>query len=226
MVRFLAIRAVRRQGNSTGNSMKAAKTVAALATILFALRAGAGVADELVGKIVKIKDGDTVVLLDSDNRTHSIRLSGIDAPEIGQDFGQKAKKELSQLVALRPCVVEWHKKDRYNRPVGKLLVDGQDINLLMLRRGLAWWYRKYANEQLPEDRSAYAMEERVAQNVKLGLWEQVEPVPPWDWRKTKFSTGDYLTACPCDSEHLCTGKRGGQFCVRPGGSKRYYVNQG
>ena len=53
----------------------------------------------LKGKIIRVSDGDTVILLDSDDTQHKIRLHGIDAPENGQPYGNKAKEYLSDLIA-------------------------------------------------------------------------------------------------------------------------------
>ena len=48
-------------------------------------------ADTLVGRIVKVTDGDTVQVLGASKTTHKSRLAGVDAPESGQAFGTKAK---------------------------------------------------------------------------------------------------------------------------------------
>ena len=82
-----------------------------------------------------IADGDTLTLLDATNTQHKIRLSGIDSPEKGQPFGQVCKKSLSDLAYDRVAVVESTKLDRYGRVIGKVLVNGQDVNLEQVRRG-------------------------------------------------------------------------------------------
>ena len=55
-------------------------------------------AETLVGRIIGVADGDTLTLLDSSKRSHKIRLSGIDAPEKKQAFGQQSKVALSNLA--------------------------------------------------------------------------------------------------------------------------------
>jgi endonuclease YncB( thermonuclease family) len=47
------------------------------------------------GRVVAVSDGDTITVLDGDERQHKIRLSGIDAPEKGQAFGERSKQSLS-----------------------------------------------------------------------------------------------------------------------------------
>jgi len=139
-------------------------------------------ADTLTGKVVRVVDGDTLYVLDADKTQHKIRLSGIDAPEQGQPFGTKAKESLLDLVAGKVVEVDWQKRDRYKRIVGKVIHDGRDVNLAMVRSGLAWWYRKYADEQSRADRQIYEAAEDRARAERQGLWADPAPVPPWEWR--------------------------------------------
>ena len=104
-------------------------------------------ADTLSGRVVRISDGDTLVVLDSSDAQHKIRLSGIDAPERGQAYGTKSKDYLSDLVAGRFVVVEYGKRDRYQRILGKVLLSGEDMNLEQIRAGMAWHYKNYQFEQ-------------------------------------------------------------------------------
>ena len=73
-----------------------------------------------------VTDGDTITLLDVDNRQHKIRLDGIDAPELGQPFGRASKQHLAELLANREAVAECSKIDRYRREVCRVLVGGAD----------------------------------------------------------------------------------------------------
>ena len=79
--------------------------------------------------------------------------------------------------------MDWRKKDRYGRVVGKVMVDGRDVCLEQMRRGLAWHYKKYEREQPEGDRREYSRSEEDAKASRIGLWSEANPVPPWDWRK-------------------------------------------
>ena len=71
--------------------------------------------------------------------------------------------------------------DRYGRTVADvILVDGRILNHELVRAGLAWRYRKYA-----PDIGTLAQLEAAARDAKRGLWSQPNPLPPWEWRKTK-----------------------------------------
>lgn len=140
-------------------------------------------ASELVGHVVGVLDGDTIDVLTPTKTQVRVRLAGIDAPEKGQAFGNVAKKELSDLVFGKQVTVEWRKKDRYGRTVGKVIVDGVDANLKMVEAGLAWHYKQYAREQSPADRASYDRAEEDARATGIGLWGDKQPVPPWEFRK-------------------------------------------
>jgi endonuclease YncB( thermonuclease family) len=158
------------------------KIIIALFLALTTLTSFAG---QLQGKVIKVTDGDTVNVLTSDNQTHKIRLSGIDAPEKTQAFGNKSKQALEDDIGGKTVTVEYNKLDKYQRIVGKITMNGKDINLHQIQRGLAWHYKRYEKEQEVEDRSIYANAEYVAQRDKLGLWTESNPMPPWDYRKQK-----------------------------------------
>ena len=142
-------------------------------------------ADLLTGIVVGISDGDTLTLLDAQKQQHKIRLSGIDTPEKAQPWGQNAKESLSNMVFNRQVTVDWHKTDRYGRTLGKVIVDGVDANLVLVKAGMAWHYKQYAKEQQEDDRILYAEAETIARMVKKGLWSDPAPTPPWEWRKSK-----------------------------------------
>lgn len=156
-----------------------------LVAIALTLLAVTASADTLTGRVVGIADGDTLTLLDATNTQHKIRLSGIDSPEKGQPFGQVCKKSLSDLAYDRVVAVESSKLDRYGRVIGKVLVNGQNVNLEQVRRGCGWHYKKYQNEQILDDRLSYNAAEESARAGKVGLWTDQEPVPPWEWRKAR-----------------------------------------
>lgn len=156
------------------------KTQLFLALILTAVSLGHAATIE--GRVVGVADGDTVTVLDDARTQHKIRLSGIDAPEKKQPFGQRSKESLSELVFSKTVTVETSKRDRYGREVGKVLVDGVDANLEQLKRGMAWHYKAYVREQSPRDRVLYSEAEEIARMGRVGLWRDETPQPPWEFR--------------------------------------------
>ncbi len=134
-------------------------------------------ADSLTGKVVKITDGDTLYVLDANYKQHKIRLAGIDAPERKQAYGLASRKHLASIVAGKRVTVEYQKRDRYGRILGKVLVDGIDVYLEQVKAEFAWHYKKYQHEQSPEDQKLYAEAENQAQEGRLGLWRENKSIP-------------------------------------------------
>lgn len=134
--------------------------------------------------MIRVADGDTITVLVA-GKPAQVRLAGIDAPEMGQAFGQQSKQELAEALAGRNVLVETHKQDRYGRHVGRVLVDGHDAGVAQLEKGLAWHFKAYEAEQPVADRRAYAAAEQRARLERRGLWADPMPQPPWEWRKLK-----------------------------------------
>lgn len=135
------------------------------------------------GRVVAVEDGDTIVVADDGNGTYKIRLQGIDAPEGVQPFGDRSGQSLSEMVFGKQVEIEWSKRDRYRRLVGKVLREGNDVSLQQIKVGMAWHYKFYQNEQSGNDRELYATAENKARTERLGLWSDENPLPPWQFRR-------------------------------------------
>ena len=107
---------------------------------------------DITGVVVNVTDGDTIRVLDENNNQRKVRLTGIDAPERGQPFGQASKKHLSSIVVGKEVFIESNRNDRYGRVLGKVWVQPADClscdktldaNHAQLLAGMAWWYRYY-----------------------------------------------------------------------------------
>jgi micrococcal nuclease len=132
------------------------------------------------GRCVGVHDGDSMTVLvetPEGPRQAKIRLDGIDAPELGQAYSTKSKQTLSALIFDKSCEVESRGGDKYGRTIGRVAVDGKDVNAAMLEVGMAWHYDKY------DDRKSMADRHEAAKTAGLGLWADPRPIPPWEWRK-------------------------------------------
>ena len=121
---------------------------------------------------------------------HKVRLTGIDAPEKKQPFGNRSKQSLSDMVFNKTVIVETHKRDRYGRELGKVLIGGMDVNLEQIQRGMAWHYKAYQRDQSADDRQIYANAENAAKAINRGLWSESKPTPPWQWRHAKQGSSE------------------------------------
>lgn len=131
--------------------------------------------------MLKVSDGDTVQVMHN-GKAEKIRLAGIDAPEKDQPFGKAAKRYVLDLAAHKTVTVDVHTVDRYGRTVGEILfLSGESLNRILVSEGYAWHYKQYSDDPV------LAGLEVEARSYKRGLWQDKNPIPPWEWRKAKRS---------------------------------------
>ena len=129
-------------------------------------------------KIKRVVDGDTVHVFYQDE-VYKIRLTEIDAPERDQPYGSNSTEYLKSLLKEGMVDVDISGTDRYGRKLGRLYWRGKDINRELVSAGYAWVYDQYVT-----DNSFYENQSK-ARNSKKGLWEDQNPLEPWNWRKLK-----------------------------------------
>jgi endonuclease YncB( thermonuclease family) len=136
-------------------------------------------AQKLSGKVVGVNDGDTFEMLVG-NRKLKVRLEGIDCPEKGQAFGNAAKTYTSNLVFGQYVSVYVKSYDRYKRAIAIVyLPGGGTLNEALLSSGMAWHFKKYNNDK------SWARLENQARKSRIGLWSDSNPIPPWEFRKSR-----------------------------------------
>ena len=164
------------------------------AALALCLMPAVGTAAVFTGKVVTVVDGDTIVVRDEAAVRHETRIAGIDAPEIRQPYGGRARSHLAELAYTKRVTVIWYKRDAYRRLVGRILVESSepcphepcapalDAGWAQIAAGLAWHDRQHAHEQALEERLRYAAAERAARSRRNGLWAEAYPMPPWRYR--------------------------------------------
>ena len=131
------------------------------------------------GKVINIKDGDTVVILDENFNKYTVRIADIDCPEKKQPFGTKAKQFTSKEILGKTVEIKIKNFDKYGRTVGYILYENKNLSLELLKNGLAWHYKYYSKDK------AMSLLENEAKKNKIGLWIQKNPINPYKWRKLK-----------------------------------------
>jgi endonuclease YncB( thermonuclease family) len=139
-------------------------------------------AESLRARVISVTDGDTVTVVTPAKKRMKVRLGGIDAPDKKQPFGKAAKAALSDLVKGRDVDLIGSKPDRREPFVAKVMHEGRDVNLELLRMGLAWWHVKFPEEQSAEDGEVYAAAESDARDAGLRLWSDFGAKAPWEWK--------------------------------------------
>lgn len=136
-------------------------------------------AETVYGVVTKVIDGDSIMLR-SGRGTYEIRLWGIDCPEYTQPYSNHSKSISKSLMEKKKARVEVKYRDRYERWVGVVFLDGASMNEVLIRRGAAWVYRRYCREPVC---GWWEELENQARMQRRGLWRQKDPQPPWQWRK-------------------------------------------
>lgn len=126
--------------------------------------------------VQRVFDGDTVEIIDQTQRYH-LRINDIDAPERNQAYGKKSRRTLLNLCRHAEIQISLTGTDRYQRRLGKLSCNQEDVSYYMVKHGYAWFYAHYSND------ATLATAERMARQQHLGLWQAEHPLPPWIWRK-------------------------------------------
>lgn len=155
--------------------MKKTITTALLFCSLFTIYSQAIV----TGKVIGIKDGDTVEVIDKLNKTTILRLAEVDCPEKKQPFGTIAKQFTSDAIYLKTIKYIVTDKDRYGRSVAKIFYHNKYLSAEIIKNGMGWHYKKYSTSQ------ELALFEKQARSRKIGLWMDPNPVYPSEWRKSK-----------------------------------------
>ncbi|MBQ8829729.1 MAG: thermonuclease family protein [Burkholderiaceae bacterium] len=142
-------------------------------------------AAQFEARVLRVSDGDTITVIDSQNQRAKVRFLGIDAPEFKQSYGKASLESLRRQIysAGNKVTVVYDRRDGFGRIVGKVLADDKDLNLEQIRRGMAWAFKRYFRDVAPSDRQKYIEAEEMARKEGKGLWSQNNPMPPWEWRR-------------------------------------------
>ena len=133
----------------------------------------------LTAKVVGVKDGDTVVVLDSLNNQTTLRLAEVDCPEKNQPFGTKAKQFTSDQIYLKTIKYVVTDTDRYGRSIAMIYydIDNKYLSAEIIKAGMGWHYKRYSTSK------ELATFEDNAKRNKIGLWVDNNPINPSEWRK-------------------------------------------
>jgi len=149
-----------------------------VAGLLLAAPLGAAGDSFFEGRVVAVFDGDTIeVLVERERRR--IRIAGIDTPERGQPWAERAKQALSNRVFGKDVRVNEVATDRYGRTVGEVYADNVCVGCELVRGGHAWVYRHFTDDPVLFELEA------EARSARRGIWSlpESERVPPWEWRR-------------------------------------------
>ncbi len=137
-------------------------------------------AEVIKGFASHVKDGDSFVL-QTGSEEKDVRLWGIDSPEgnTRQPFAQEARDFARRLYQRKNVTIVVHDRDQYGRIVGEVFLPDQvSVNERIIDAGWAWHFRRHA-----EEKTSFADAELRARQAERGLWQDPDPIPPWEWRR-------------------------------------------
>jgi endonuclease YncB( thermonuclease family) len=140
--------------------------------------------------VTRVHDGNTLTV-ESEGYTFRVLLVGIDAPEtskkkndLGQPFGNIAKLHLQKLVLNKAVELEGYGLDQKSRVLAVVYIDGQNVNLEMVKEGLAEVYK--GKPATGFDNRPYWDAEQEARNDMRGMWSLGDKyIRPKEWRNGK-----------------------------------------
>jgi len=128
--------------------------------------------------VTHVTDGDTMwVSTGNGEQATDIRIQGIDAPEICQDYGRTAQAALSHRVLHQTVSVTSKARDKYGRMVAKVSVGGEDLGAWLVANGHAW------SNHYRQSLGTYGAQEMAARQAGRGLWGSGSPIEPKVFRK-------------------------------------------
>ncbi|MEQ1828792.1 MAG: thermonuclease family protein [Pirellula sp.] len=165
--------------------MKGSQTIVPILTLsigVLTMLVAPAIADEsMEARVVKVFDGDAILVVGKDQTEHEVKLEGIDAPELKQEFGSESAEALTRMLQDKTVRLTWANKDKFERPLAQVYLADKHINLEMLKNGMAWHFKRYnKSEEL-------AKAEAMAKAAKKGLWAKDAPVAPWTYRQDSKS---------------------------------------
>ena len=134
---------------------------------------------EITGTVVYVSDGDTFHLIQDNGEKIKVRVADIDCPERTQDYGLEAKAFVIAEIKDRTVSIVIKDSDRYGRKIAFVKYDGKDLSEELLKNGFAWHYKKYSELEY------LSTLEEDSRNKKKGLWADLTPMAPWDYRSQK-----------------------------------------
>ncbi|MDH5398577.1 MAG: thermonuclease family protein [Cyclobacteriaceae bacterium] len=134
-----------------------------------------GWSGEIQGKVVQVMDGNTLEVETKEGEKFTVMLFGVDAPELGQEFGSEATSYLRKIALNKKVLVVMKGKDRWGSRMAKVsFANGEDVGVRLIREGMAWSRLEGGEEKQLEG---------ISKTARKGLWVDDDPTPPWIFRR-------------------------------------------
>ncbi len=157
------------------------KSFLQIVLLLLSLFIMATVCQAWTGRVVRVSEGDLLVI-SHDGKEKKYRLYGVECPERGQPYWEKALGLVTFLTEDRVVEVNpvYQGLDGYQNVLLRIQGTKEYLNQQLVAYGLAW--------VRPEECSSHMCAEwkrlqEMARTRLIGLWADKHPIPPWEWKK-------------------------------------------
>ena len=130
----------------------------------------------LSGKVMKVIDGDSILVLNQYRKSVTVQLRGVDAPELAQKYGETSLEQLRERIEGKIVTLQLDAPDEFSRLTAEVLLAGESINVWLIRTGCGWHNWKFDSDP------AKAIAEKRARGDRVGLWAADDPIAPWEWK--------------------------------------------
>lgn len=181
------------------------------------------------GNVLAVEDSDKVKIAADDGSVYSVVLAGLDAPDENQSYFKKAKKRLAELVDGKDVTVMLRTNER-GETNAVIYAGAEDVGLILIQEGLAWFSPARASAQNTADRDRYQTAQSSARASKTGLWDDKNPVAPWTFRgekdpepivESEAAAPTIPKSQPIPGRNYVLGPRGGCYYLNDQGIKVY-----
>ncbi len=146
--------------------------------LLCGLQAGSAMASTWTGVVTHVSDGDTLwVVPEGRSKKIKVRIKGIDAPELCQNWGLQSREALRAQLMGQVVQVHSAELDQYGRTLGQVVFQQQDVGEWLVSQGHAWSYR------FKEREGMYDAQQHAAKSKGVGLYADPKAVRPQWFRK-------------------------------------------
>lgn len=131
------------------------------------------------GVVTTVRSGDMVFVKHNNGVVSKVRLYGVEAPAPAQPFSENSRRMLGAMVGGKNVIYQVRDTNKDGTVNALLYLDNLSINAAMVKAGYVW-VKPECTEELRGSLDGY---QNFAQDKKRGLWQQQDPVAPWDWRE-------------------------------------------
>ncbi len=124
---------------------------------------------QMSGRVLRVDNGNTVTIVDSNNVQHTVRLQDIQAPGLNKPKGIQSRRNLQEMIGGRHVIIDYDPSRGYQSPTGRIYLGNTDVNLKQIEGGMA----KFQSSGLPIDEKLeerYQTAQEQAKTEKRGIW--------------------------------------------------------